>query len=123
MCELRSIFSMLLPAQVAETLVEYELRWHQAWTESVQSTADCLNSTLLVRNPSTGKLSINFDGDIARLIREAKIMERMDMEIPDSGRIVFLREKKLKWCYDELKFILDVRKCPKYSSDFFCGRN
>ncbi|CDI82587.1 hypothetical protein EAH_00029220 [Eimeria acervulina] len=93
--------------RVAETLVEYELRWHQAWTESVQSTADCLNSTLLVRNPSTGKLSINFDGDIARLIREAKIMERMDMEIPDSGRIVFLREKKLKWCYDELKFILD----------------
>lgn len=63
-----------------------------------------------MRNPSTGKLSINFDGDIARLIREAKIMERMDMEIPDSGRIVFLREKKLKRCYDELKFVLDVRK-------------
>ncbi|CDJ56163.1 hypothetical protein, conserved, partial [Eimeria maxima] len=93
--------------RVAETLVEYELRWHQAWTECVQATADCLNSNLLMRNPSTGKLSINFDGDIARLIREAKIMERMDMEIPDSGRIVFLREKKLKRCYDELKFVLD----------------
>lgn len=36
-------------------------------------------------------------------------MDRMDIEIPDSGRIVFLREKKLKRCYDELKFILDVR--------------
>ncbi|CDI77652.1 hypothetical protein EPH_0029460 [Eimeria praecox] len=93
--------------RVAETLVEYELRWHQAWTECVQATADCLNSNLLVRNPNTGKLSINFDSDIARLIREAKIMERMDMEIPDSGRIVFLREQKLKWCYDELKFVLD----------------
>ncbi|CDJ70103.1 hypothetical protein, conserved [Eimeria necatrix] len=101
---------LLKKIEVAETLVEYELRWHQAWTECVQATAAGLNNSILVRNPNTGKLSINFDGDIARLIREAKVLERMSIDIPESGRIVFLREKKLKGCFDELKFVLDVRK-------------
>lgn len=82
------------------------------WINSVEATAQGLNCNLIVRNPSTGKLSVNFDADIARLIREAKILDRMDMEIPDSGRIVFLREKKLKRCYDELKFVLDVSPSP-----------
>lgn len=97
---------------MAEALVEYELRWHQVWISSVEATARGLNCNLIVKSPSTGKLSVNFDPDIAQLIREAKILDRMDMEIPDSGRIIFLREKKLKRCYDELKFVLDVRPFP-----------
>ncbi|OEH76364.1 dynein gamma flagellar outer [Cyclospora cayetanensis] len=92
--------------RVAEALVEYELRWHQAWMDSVQTTAQAMNCSLLARDPSTGKLLVCFDPDIARLIREAKVFDRMDMEVPDSGRVVFLREKKLKRCHDELKFIL-----------------
>lgn len=89
--------------------MDYELRWHQAWIDSIEATAQGLNCKVITRNAQSGKLAVNFDPEIAQLIREAKIMDRMNMEIPDSGRIVFLREKKLKRCYDELKFILDVR--------------
>lgn len=95
---------------MAETLVEYELRWHQAWIESVEATIQGLNCNLISRHTQSGKLSVNFDPSIAQLIREAKIMDRMDMDIPECCRIVFLRGKKLKRCYDELKFVLDVSK-------------
>ncbi|KAL8430801.1 hypothetical protein ACSSS7_005705 [Eimeria intestinalis] len=93
--------------RVAETLVEYELGWHQAWVDSVEATTQGLNYSLIARDPQTGKLVVNFDPAAAQLIREAKIMDRMNLEIPDAGRIVFMRENKLKHCYDELKFILD----------------
>ncbi|KAL8448489.1 hypothetical protein Emed_003750 [Eimeria media] len=98
---------LLKKIEVAETLVEYELRWHQAWVDSVEATMQGLNCSLIARNPQTGKLAVNFDPVVAQLIREAKIMDRMDLEIPDAGRIVFMRENKLKHCYDELKYILD----------------
>lgn len=93
---------------MAETLVEYEFRWQEAWQENIKTTKQRLSASLIARHPKTGKLFVNFDPHISLLIREAKILDRLEMDIPEDARMLILREKKLKEYFDELKFILEV---------------
>ena len=101
--------------KIAQTLVTFELRWHEAWVASVeraksgawafafvlvvagvgvrlvtntttQSTnpkkhRPGLHATLLVRHPDDGRLYVNLDQEIPQLVREAKCLERMGIEV------------------------------------------
>lgn len=41
--------------------------------------------------PQTRRLYVNFDGEILQLIREAKCLDRMGIEIPDGAKMVLLQ--------------------------------
>jgi len=41
-----------------------------------------------------------------QLIREAKCMDRVGIEIPESARIILLQEEKFKTYYNELLYVL-----------------
>jgi len=45
---------------------------------------------LIVRHEENKKLYVNFDLEIMQLIREAKCMDRVGIEIPESARIILL---------------------------------
>ena len=51
-------------------------------------------------------LFVNFDREILQLIREAKSLQRMCLNVPESARMVLLQEEKLKLYFNELKFAL-----------------
>lgn len=59
-----------------------------------------------MRHEENRKLYVNFDLEIMQLIREAKCMDRVGIEIPESARIILLQEEKFKTYYNELLYVL-----------------
>ena len=92
--------------KVARTLIAFEYLWYEAWCSSIEQAKAGLNATLIIRHPKTGKLYVNFDQELFQLIREAKCLAKLDVEIPEGGKIVLLQEDKFKNYYHDLKFIL-----------------
>jgi dynein heavy chain len=92
--------------KIARALVEYETLWQMAWARSVEASKAGLQAALVVRHPRTGKLFVNFDHEILQLIREAKTLQRMQIDIPESARMVLLQEAKFKDFHSQLKFVL-----------------
>merc|ERR1719199_2158423 len=93
--------------KVAKTLVAFEYLWYQAWVQSIDQAKAGLQATLIIRHPDDSKLYVNFDQEILQLIREAKCLDRMGIEIPESARIVLLQEDKFKTYYNELLYALN----------------
>jgi dynein heavy chain len=92
--------------KVARTLVAFEYLWYQAWLQSIETAKAGLQATLIIRHPDDGKLYVNFDQEILQLIREAKCLDRMGIEIPESAKIVLLQEDKFKSYFNDLSFAL-----------------
>jgi len=61
---------------------------------------------LIIRHPENNKLYVNFDSEILTLIREAKCLSRIGIDIPESAKIVLLQEDKFKNYNNELQFVL-----------------
>ena len=53
------------------------------------------------------KLYVNFDPEILQLIREAKCLSRIGIDIPESAKIVLLQEDKFKGYYNDLAYLLE----------------
>lgn len=49
---------------------------------------------------------MNFDKEILQLIREAKTLNRMGIDIPESAKSIMLQEDKFKMYYNELSYML-----------------
>ena len=56
---------------------------YDAWCRAIDAARAGLSATLIIQHPDTGKLYVNFDADIFRLLREAKCLSRMNIDIPD----------------------------------------
>lgn len=93
--------------KVARTLIAFEYLWYEAWSSSIEQAKAGLQATLIIRHPSTGKLYVNFDQELFQLIREAKCLAKLEVDIPEAAKIVLLQEEKFKSYYDDLKYMLD----------------
>ena len=91
---------------VARTLVAFEYLWYDAWCRALEAARAGLSATLIIRHPSTRKMYVNFDRDIYKLLREAKCLSRIGVQIPDIAESVLLQENKFKRYFDEIKFML-----------------
>ena len=92
--------------KVARTLVAFEFLWYKAWVQSIDQAKTGLQATLIIRHPDDGKLYVNFDHEILQLIREAKCLDRISVEIPESAKIAVFQEEKFKLYYTELHWTL-----------------
>jgi dynein heavy chain len=91
--------------KVSLALVEYEQIWVEAWKRGVESSKAGLNATLLIR--SEGRLQVNFDLEILKLIKETRAIMRMGgIDIPASARMVLMQEAKLKTFHNELTYLV-----------------
>lgn len=93
--------------KVAKTLIAFEHLWYDAWCKSVSAARTGLQATLIIRHPDNGKLYVNFDAHVLQLIREAKCLTRIGVDIPEEARMVLAQEEHFKKHYNELKYILD----------------
>lgn len=87
-------------------LFAFESVWRQAWCHEVEKAKAGLQATLIIRYPGSNKLYVNFDNEILTLIREAKCLSRIGIEIPESAKIVLLQEDKFKKNSNELQYVL-----------------
>ena len=92
--------------KVARALVEFETLWHSAWTKSIEAARSGLQATLIIRHPVTDDLFVNFDREILQLIRETKCLQRVNVNVPDTARMVLMHEDKYKSYYNQLFFAL-----------------
>ncbi|CAG9462434.1 unnamed protein product [Pedinophyceae sp. YPF-701] len=92
--------------RVAQALIKFEMLWVKYFLAKIDRDKAGLNATLLVRHPETGRLLVNFDRDILQLMREAKYLQRMGIEIPESAKMVLLQEEKFKSYYNQLTHVL-----------------
>jgi len=92
--------------KVAKTLVAFEYLWYEAWCNSIESARAGLQATLIIRDPKSRMLYVNFDAEILQLIREAKALSRLGIEIPSSAKLVLLQEKKFKEYHQDLSHML-----------------
>jgi dynein heavy chain, axonemal len=92
--------------KVAKTLIAFEYLWYEAWCSSIEQAKAGLQATLIIRHPTTQKLYVNFDQELFQLIREAKCLAKLNVDIPESAKIVLLQEEKFKEYYNDLKYLL-----------------
>jgi dynein heavy chain len=92
--------------RIGYTLFSYEYLWRQKWAHEVEKAKAGLQATLIIRHPENNKLYVNFDSEILTLIREAKCLSRIGIDIPESAKIVLLQEDKFKNYNNELQFVL-----------------
>ncbi|KAF1317985.1 Dynein heavy chain, partial [Globisporangium splendens] len=92
--------------KVARTLVAFECIWYQACVQYIDTAKAGLQATLIIRHPEDNKLHVNFDPEILQLLREAKCLDRMGIEIPEAAKIVLLQEEKFENYYNELQYAL-----------------
>jgi len=71
-------------------LFTFEYIWRNKWTKEVEKAKAGLQATLIIRHPENNKLLVNFDDEILTLIREAKCLTRIGIDIPESAKIVLL---------------------------------
>ena len=92
--------------KIARTVVEFEALWELAWVRGIEAAKSGLQSTLIVRHPTTDKLYVNFDHQILELMKEAKCLRRLGHEIPESAKMVLMMEDKYKHHYNLLSYAL-----------------
>jgi len=92
--------------KVGRALIEFETLWVRAWCDSIEGAKAGLLASLIVRHPRTGKLFVNFDHEILKLIRDSKCLQRMQGDIPESAKMVLLQEDKFKFYHAQLKYVL-----------------
>jgi dynein heavy chain len=76
--------------RITYTLFYFEYEWRQRWIVEVEKAKAGLLATLIIRDPTNNGLYVNFDSEIMTLIREAKCLSRIGIEIPESAKIVLL---------------------------------
>jgi dynein heavy chain, axonemal len=92
--------------KVTINLFHFEYEWRVRWAQEVEKAKVGLLATLIIRHPNNNKLYVNFDAEIMTMIREAKCLSRLGIEIPESAKIVLLQEEKFKMYNNELQFVL-----------------
>eukprot|EP00854_Cymbomonas_tetramitiformis_P002070 gene2070-2767_t len=88
--------------RVASTLIEFEMLWYQGWVKSIEGSKAGLQASLLVRQPQTGRLVVNFDKEILQLLRETRYLQRMGVTVPEGARMVALQSDRFKRYFNEL---------------------
>lgn len=103
--------------RLAGALIEFEILWYRSWYSVVDQAKTGLQATLLVSD-SRSNIYINFDPQITQLIKEAKTMKRLNLEVPESIKNICLKEIYYKDLYVKLQEVLErkskiIQKIPE----------
>jgi dynein heavy chain len=94
--------------KLLRALVDFEILYYRAWCTVIDQAKSGLQATLLVTNPE-GQMCVNFDPQIVQLIKEAKGMIRLGLDLPESARVILAKEGEYKKAYSSLANILSKK--------------
>ena len=86
--------------RLARVLVEYELVFLQVWTKQIDAAKASMNSTVLVRNPETEELLVNFDPKINTVLREIEVLTKMGLQLPPQAKVFVGKKAEMKKKFD-----------------------
>jgi dynein heavy chain len=94
-----------LYSKIMKTLAAFENMWITAWRDNLGPIMSCLRATLLTLHPTTSAVTVNLDSELLCLIREAKSLVRMGINIPTGCEQLIQQEHRLKHYHSELQYI------------------
>lgn len=71
---------------------------------------DALRATVIVRHPVTKELHVNFDAGLLQLLREARGLERLGIDLPQKVSDVLQVESRLKTTFGQVSSLLNAYK-------------
>lgn len=74
----------------------FQLLYHRGWIRAVEAAKSGLNASLLIRHPDTDELFVNFDPQVMELIQEAKCLQALNLDIPDTVKALMVKEEEIK---------------------------
>jgi hypothetical protein len=77
-----------------------KLLFFRSWMTTVKPTLTGLNASLLVRNPATRKLRVNYDPKIRETLHEAEYLMKLNLEIGPLALNLCMSEDHLKTTRD-----------------------
>ncbi|GAB1603178.1 hypothetical protein Ahia01_000598300, partial [Argonauta hians] len=92
--------------RMAKILLEFEIVYYRKWIHQVESIKDKLQSPLLIRDPKTKEIFVNFDPQIMMMIRETECMARLGHTIPPFACILRSKQEEFKRICNALELIL-----------------
>jgi len=88
--------------KVAKALIQFETMWQEAWCESIEMSKAGLHATLMIKHPHNPRIFANFDPEILQLIREAKCLVHLGIDVPENARIVLMQDVKFKNLFGQI---------------------
>ena len=70
--------------------------YHRGWIRAVEAAKSGLNASLLIRHPDTDELFVNFDPQVVELIQEAKCLQALHLEVPETVKALMVKEEEIK---------------------------
>jgi len=93
--------------KLGHVLMEFEMLYHRAWWKAVDAAQSGLAASLLVRMPETNKIVVNRDQQVLQLLRETDVMTKLNLEIPESAKLLAMQEVRLKHHDSALRMMLN----------------
>jgi dynein heavy chain len=90
--------------RTASTLVAFEVTWLEAWRSSIDSAKQGLSATILLSHSDS--LYVNLDPELLRLLREARCLDRIGVDISEEARDVLNNQDRLKAINNRLRDML-----------------
>ena len=88
--------------RLARVLVEYEIVFMNIWTTQLDKAEAGLSATILIRDPESSRLLINFDTNIYELQKEIEVVEKLGIELPPKAKLLKTKGEDMKLKYQSV---------------------
>ncbi|KDO31249.1 hypothetical protein SPRG_03866 [Saprolegnia parasitica CBS 223.65] len=93
---------------VLASLQEYENQKVEEWSRDVEASSQAkLKLPILVRNPHTRILRVNFDPALEKLLREVKYLRCLGLDVPQSALSISQKEETFRKYRGDLMYIVE----------------
>ncbi|XP_064651602.1 dynein axonemal heavy chain 8-like [Lineus longissimus] len=96
--------------RLCQVLMEFEILYHRAWIESVETIKEVLEVPVLVKHPETGELFCNFDLVVNEVFKEADCIMKLELEVPRQALVLCHMREKLNDNHGQLQLVLEENK-------------
>ena len=93
----------------------------KAWNKKFAEVQQSLSSTLIIRDPTTQTLHVNFDPHINEVMWEIDVMCQMNIQLPEKAKTIRASRDSLKAKYDSIK--VGGELCNNYVGVACLGRS
>jgi len=101
MLMIRMIRMIVITVMTEWSTVMLQLIFFRTWMATVPSTLSGLNASLLVRDPKTKRLRVNYDPRIREMLHEAEYLMKLNLEIGSLALNLCMDEDRLKTTNDK----------------------
>lgn len=92
--------------RLAETLLHAEAVWHARWQAAIPALDGALAAPLLLRDGA--RVAVNLDRSVLEVVREARHMRRLGLEVPNPMPAILLQQDRLQRSYKRIALALQV---------------